>query len=56
MNMLLIVDPMYEEYVNYLRVWRAQQMDLFGREGIKIIKQLLLKSFYMKLFSNSIKK
>jgi NACHT domain- and WD repeat-containing protein len=32
-NMLIIADPMYEDYVDYLRLWRADQMNLFGREG-----------------------
>jgi WD40 repeat protein len=33
-NMLIIADPMYEDYVDYLRQWRADQMNLFGREGL----------------------
>ena len=33
-NMLIIADPMYEDYVDYLRLWRADQMNLFGREGL----------------------
>ncbi len=33
-NMLIIADPMYEDYVEYLREWRAEQLNLFGREGI----------------------
>lgn len=32
-HMLIIADPEYEEYVNYLRDWRAEQMKLFAREG-----------------------
>jgi hypothetical protein len=32
-NMLIIADPMYEDYVEYLREWRADQMKLYGREG-----------------------
>ena len=32
-NMLIIADPEYEDYVNYLREWRSEQINLFSREG-----------------------
>lgn len=31
-NMLIIADPMYEDYVHYLRDWRNEQMIMFTRE------------------------
>ena len=33
-NMLMIVDPEIEDYVNNLREWRAEQMTLFMRDGM----------------------
>jgi WD40 repeat protein len=33
-NMLIIADPEMDEYINYLREWRADQMSLFSREGL----------------------
>ena len=33
MNMMIIADPDMEEYVSYLREWRAEQMAMFGREA-----------------------
>lgn len=32
-NMMIIADPEMEEYVSYLREWRADQMTQFAREG-----------------------
>ena len=33
-NMLMIVDPEIEDYVNNLREWRAEQITLFMRDGM----------------------
>lgn len=32
-TMMIIADPEMEEYVSYLREWRAVQLTMFGREG-----------------------
>lgn len=32
-NMLIIADPEQEDYVQYLRDWRAEQLNQFSREG-----------------------
>lgn len=39
-NMLIIADPEEEDYVNYLRDWRNEQLALFSREGLIIFLHL----------------
>ena len=34
MSMFIIADPYFVEYVNFLRDWRSEQLNLYSREGI----------------------
>jgi hypothetical protein len=33
MSMFIIADPYYSDYVEYLREWRTDQLNLYSREG-----------------------
>ncbi len=39
MSMFIIADPFYNDYVEYLIDWRAEQLNLYSREGRKIFRK-----------------
>jgi hypothetical protein len=51
MSMFILADPFYNDYVEYLIDWRAEQLNLYSREGRKKFrKKIYLANLLVRIF------